>query len=250
LNGKQAADAEQKEPKDVLGRRAVFVGVLLAAPLWVAEVRAACGPADLEPAVVQQVSATGDIGLADGRRLRTAGLHLGPVDPASWPRPGDRIAVGILGEAKDRWSRLAALVFTFQADGSLAWLQQRLIANGGALLRPESGLDGCFALLAEAEAAAKGRLMKPLPESGRFVRATGRVQRTGEGRSAYFITIQDPEVGRVTGLLLKRHLRRFSAAGVDVTRLRGQVIRLRGTRSVTNAAIVPLTMVEQIEIVR
>ena len=119
----------------MLGRRAVFAGVLLAAPLWVAEVRAACGPADLEPAVVQQVSATGDIGLADGRRLRTAGLHLGPVDPASWPRPGDRIAVGILGEAKDRWSRLAALVFTFQADGSLAWLQQRLIANGGALLQ-------------------------------------------------------------------------------------------------------------------
>jgi hypothetical protein len=234
----------------LLGRGAVFIGVLLATPLWVTDGRAACGPVDLESVTVQQVSATGDIGLMDGRRLRAAGLYLGPVEPASWPRPGERIAVGILGEAKDRWSRQAAMVFAFRPDGSLEWLQQRLIAKGGALARPESELDDCFRLLAEAESAAKGGLMKPLAEPGRFIRATGRVQRVGEGRGAHFINLTDPEAGRVTGLVLKRHLSRFREAGVDVTQLRGQVIRLRGTRSVSNAAIVPLTMVEQIEIVR
>ena len=232
------------------GRGARLVVLLLAAPFWAADGMAACGPADLESVTVQQVSATGDIGLMDGRRLRAAGLHLGPVDPALWPRPGERIAVGILSDTKDRWSRLAALVFTFQADGSLAWLQQRLIAKGGALARPESELEDCFRLLAEAERTVPAGLMKPLAEPGRFIRATGRVQRVGEGRGAHFINLTDPEAGRVTGLVLKRHLSRFREAGVDVTRLRGQVIRLRGTRSVSNASIVPLTIVEQIEIVR
>jgi len=234
----------------VLGRRAAFAGVLLAAPLWAADSRAACGPPELEPAVVQQVSATGDIGLLDGRRLRAAGLHLGPVDPALWPRPGERIAVGTLSDMKDRWSRLPAMVFTFRPDGSLEWLQQRLIAKGVALARPESALEDCFPLLAEAEKAVRAGLMKPLAEPGRFIRVTGRVQRVGEGRGAHFINLFDPEGGRVTGLVLKRHLSRFREAGVDVTQLRGQVIRLRGTRSVSNASIVPLTMVEQIEIVR
>jgi hypothetical protein len=213
---------------------------------------AACGPSDLESVVVRQVSPTGDIGLADGRRLRTAGLYLGPgpVNPALWPGPGERIAVGVLGDAKDRWSRQAAMIFTFKPDGTLDWLQQRLIANGGALVRPESDLEDCFPLLLEAEKRVNANLMKPLPEPGRFVRATGQVQRVGEGRNAHFINLLGNEGERLTGLILKRHLRRFRDAGVDVTLLRGQVIRLRGMRNVSNGSIVPLTMVEQIEIVR
>ena len=36
----------------------------------------------------------------------------------------------------------------------------------------------------------------------------------------------------------------------DVPALRGHVIRLRGVRSATNPALIPLTAAEQIEIVR
>jgi hypothetical protein len=52
------------------------------------------------------------------------------------------------------------------------------------------------------------------------------------------------------GLILKRHLKRFSDNGVDVDKLRGQIIRMRGVRNLRNATIIPLTSVDQIEIVR
>ncbi len=94
------------------------------------------------------------------------------------------------------------------------------------------------------------RAPDPPREAGRFARVEGRVSRVGEGRGAIFVSLSEAGGARVSGLVRKRHLPRLKQAGVDVQNLRGHVIRLRGTRSVTNPAVIPVTMAEQIEIVR
>jgi hypothetical protein len=209
-----------------------------------------CGPPSLERAIVERVTAEGDVVLSDARRLRLAGLYLHQVDPLLWPKAGDAVAVGLLGEDKDRWSRHAAMVFTLPDGQSPEWLQATLLSRGSALVRPETVLGGCWPLLTAAEAQHEGKLPKTAAEGGRFVRVSGRVQRVGDGRSAHFITVFDRSGERLTGMVQKRHLRRFTDAGVDVKQLRGQVIRMRGIRSVSNTSLISLMMAEQIEIVR
>jgi hypothetical protein len=209
-----------------------------------------CGPASLETTVLERVTPEGELILQDSRRIRLAGLHLGSVNADHWPRAGETIAIGLLSDGKDRWSRLPAMVFTVAEGQPPEWLQQRLIERGAALVRPEADLDGCWPMLTQAEAKAEAALPKPAAEPGRFARISGRVQRVGDGRSAHFINLYDRSGERVTGLVQKRNLKRFKDAGVDVTQLRGQFIRIRGIRSATNATVIPLTQVEQIEIVR
>jgi hypothetical protein len=228
-------------------RVAFCVGMLFLLP---APARASCGPDALEQAQLQSVSPEGDLVLADSRRLRLAGLFLQKPDLTAYLKPGDAIAVGILGETKDRWSRYPALVFTLKDIAGPQWLQETLLRGGQALARPEEGLGDCWILLKKAEAVMRSSLPKTAPEGGRFARAEGRVQRVSEGRSAHFITLFDASGGRITGLIQKRHMKRFSEAGVDVGQLRSQFIRLRGVRSVRNASVISLTMPDQIEIVR
>jgi hypothetical protein len=209
-----------------------------------------CGPPSLETALLERVTPEGELILRDQRKIRLAGLHLGNFNADHWPRSGETIAIGLLSDGKDRWSRLPAMVFIVAPDRPPEWLQQRLIERGAALVRPESDLEGCWAMLTQAEAKAEAALPRPAGEPGRFARISGRVQRVGDGRSAHFINLYDRSGERVTGLVQKRNLKRFRGAGVDVTQLRGQFIRIRGIRSATNAAVIPLTQAEQIEIVR
>ncbi len=214
-----------------------------------------CGPARLEEAILERVTPEGDLVLADTRRLRLAGLHLDPTSPGgantlAWPKAGDRLGIGLLETDKDRWSRLPAIVFAMPVGERPIWLQQRLLEGGAALARPEPDLGACWPLLIQAEAKAQGKLPDMLVEPGRFTRISGKVSRVGDGRSAHFITVFGVTGERSTGLVQKRHLKRFSEAGVDVAQLRGQFIRMRGVRSTTNASIIPLTSPDQIEIVR
>lgn len=212
--------------------------------------RADCGPSALAPAVLARVAPDGALLLEDARLLRLAGLHSAGEDRSLWPRPGDRLAIGLLDDRPDRWGRLPALVFTIAGDGAAGWLQERLLDRGVALARPEAGLGGCWPLLARAEARAAAKAPSPMPEAGRFARVEGRVGRVGEGRGALFVSVVDPDGARVAGLVRKRLVPRLKQAGVDVQGLRGHVIRLRGTRSATNPAVIPVMTAEQIEIVR
>jgi hypothetical protein len=203
----------------------------LLAWLAVAPQALACGPSMLERAVVERVTQDGDIVLQDQRRVRLAGVHL-------------------LGDETDRWSRHAGLVFVLLPDGAPVWLQQRLLDKGAAIARPEAGLGDCWGLLTRLETARIATPVQSVVEAGRFASIAGQVRRIGEGRSAHFISLIEPSGMRVAGMIQKRHLKRFKDAGVDVARLQGHVIRMRGVRSAANPAVIPLTSAEQIEIVR
>jgi hypothetical protein len=211
---------------------------------------AGCGPSELERGTVSQITSDGDIVLSDSRRLRLAGLHMKPDAVTSVLTAGDQLAFGLISESKDRWSRHGAMVFRLEGEKPPEWLQHKLLSQKQALVRPELDLGDCWALLKQTEAEFRKNLPALAQEGGRFARTEGKVLRVGEGRSAHFINLVDPSGERITGLVQKRYLRRFKDAGVDVSQLRGQFIRLRGVRSVRNISVLPLTMVEQIEIVR
>jgi hypothetical protein len=208
-----------------------------------------CGPPQLEAVRVQHVSKEGDIFLSDSRRLRLAGLHL--VKPAAVQRlkAGETINIGLLGQTVDRWSRLPALVFTGNQNQQ-EWLQERLIRDGVALARPEEGLEDCWPLLTGIERNLAAKTVTSKVEGGRFARVEGRVQRVSDGRTAKFISVEGPHGERVAGMILKRHLKRFSDNDIDVDKLRGQTIRIRGVRNIRNASIISLLSVDQIEIIR
>jgi hypothetical protein len=206
-----------------------------------------CGPDRLERATLARVAPDGDLHLIDGRVLRLAGLHR-PERAVVPLRSGESIAFGALDEP-DRWSRLPAIVFALPEGGDPVWLQAHLAANGHAAARFEPALGPCWPLLLAAE--AKAAAPPPLAaEPGRYARVEGRVSRIGEGRSAQFLTVFDGEGRRVTGVIQKRHLRRIQQGGVDVTALKGHIVRLRGVRSLRNPHAIQLSRAEQIEIVR
>jgi hypothetical protein len=222
----------------------------LLAWLAVAPQALACGPSMLERAVVERVTQDGDIVLQDQRRVRLAGVHLLEFRTGDWPRAGEAVALGLVGDETDRWSRHAGLVFVLLPDGAPVWLQQRLLDKGAAIARPEAGLGDCWGLLTRLETARIATPVQSVVEAGRFASIAGQVRRIGEGRSAHFISLIEPSGMRVAGMIQKRHLKRFKDAGVDVARLQGHVIRMRGVRSAANPAVIPLTSAEQIEIVR
>jgi hypothetical protein len=212
----------------------------------------ACGPERLEQGTVARVGTGGDIILTDGRVLRLAGLHA--PDSAALPlRPGDAAAHGPLADA-DRWRRIPAIVFALPEGGEPVFLQAFMAASGRALIRHEPALGDCWKLLLEAEAKAADR-PESKPEPGRYARIEGRVVRIGEGRTAHFITLaagsgQNGAGTRLTGLVQKRNLARITRNGVDLQALRGQIVRLRGVRSLRNPQVIAVTRAEQIEIVR
>jgi hypothetical protein len=207
-----------------------------------------CGPAVLEKAMVERVTENGDIILRDSRRLKLAGLHLVKPEAVQRVKAGETIGIGLISSSLDRWSRFSALIFT--GANQQEWMQEKLILDGAALARPDDELGACWLLLTgiERKMALKGQ--NTAKEAGRFSRVEGRVMRVSEGRTARFITVITAEDGRIAGMILKRHFKRFSDNGVDVDKLRGQIIRIRGVRNIRNASIIPLTSVDQIEIMR
>jgi hypothetical protein len=209
---------------------------------------ATCGPARLETVQIERVSLDGDITLIDSRKLKLAGLHLVKPEAIAVLKAGDTISIGLLGQTVDRWSRLPALVFA--GANQQEWLQERLIREGAALARPEDGLGGCWPLLSGIEKHYATQLGILKAEGGRFARIEGRVQRVSDGRTAKFIGLSGEKGERIAGMILKRHLKRFSDNGVDVDKLRGQIVRIRGVRNLRNATVISLTSVDQIEIVR
>ncbi|MGL4635099.1 MAG: hypothetical protein ACRCWF_03885 [Beijerinckiaceae bacterium] len=226
--------------------------VLLIATFCISEALASeiCGPDNLSSGIIKSLSPEGDLTLEEGPVLRLAGLHLPENIDLTPLKTGQTIAYGLLTDTKDRWSRHAAVVFAMPTDGQPVWVQQKLVSEGKALIKPEANLGACWGLLKTAEALARPRILPSPVEAGRFARIEGRVSRLGEGRSVWFVNVFDRSGQRITGVVQKRHLRRMKDGGVDVNALQGQTVRLRGVRSIRNTGVIQLTSADQIEIVR
>jgi hypothetical protein len=226
----------------------------------------ACGPERLEPVRLDRITVEGDIRLADGRLLAPAGLNAAEARAplAALLADGPPLAIGRLGAEKDRWGREPALLFFLPDDAPPLFLQGLLLRQGQVRVRPAADLGECLPILIAAEAegrqARNGRFAgedralpawrtpaDPAALAGRFVVLEGRLLRLGEGRRQFFLNFA---ARRDEGFLVtvdRRLESRFRSAGVDLRRLQGETLRIRGLASVHDGRRLVLSTPAQIE---
>lgn len=178
--------------------------------------------------------------LVDGRVVRLAGLDAAslrlPASLEGLPGPWNMVVVA----AADRHGILP--VWLADQAGSLA---ERLVEAGAARVRPRPGEPACFQTLLVEEARARqaslglwrdpgyavadasdgvavGRLL------GRFSILQGRVRHVGTSRELIFVDFGPVWRTDVTLIVPARDQARFFAAGLDIQRLTGRPVRVRG----------------------
>ncbi|WAC28548.1 thermonuclease family protein [Ancylobacter sp. SL191] len=248
-------------------------GLLLLTP--VAPLAAQDCPSPAQPAGrVAAVDGFGDLVLEDGRVLRLAGLAV-PADAsgageaayraALAPLVGQAPRIALLTERPDRHGRLAVRLAVQDADDA-ATLQaaslpvpsvnERLLTQGLAVMRPEPGLGACLPALLAAEAPArqaKRGLWADLPvpardvarlsaQEGRFTILAGRVLSVGKGRAVDYLNFGPVWRNDATVRLTKPARAALEAAGTSPDGLAGALILARG---VVHAAGGPAITVEE-----
>ena len=235
--------------------RAAAVAAALGLALGLAGGRAsACGAA-AGTVLAVSVDGRGEIGLADGRRLRLAGLDLPAAsrgDPAlaaaaremlanSWL--GREAALTLVSAAPDRWDRTVGDLGAPISAAAPASAAEALIAAGLARVRPEYETRSCEAgrLALESAARAKGLGVWRDPDyavlaaddfaslarrDGRFVIVEGVVRRVGHGRARLYLDLGGR--GALSVVASRKTQAAFQAAGAPLTVLKGEKIRVRG----------------------
>jgi len=233
-------------------RRVALIGAAAALAVGFGLPASACGSA-AGTVRVAAVDARGEIGLADGRTLRLAGLD---VPQPSRGDPGLAAAAGALLTARlagrdlalslvapgpDRWGRVLGDI-TGPDDGGVS-AADALLAAGLARVRPEFETRGCEAarLALETGARAKGLGVWRDPDyavvaaddaaslmrrDGRLVVVEGVVRRVGLGRSRLYLDLGGRDA--ISIVASRKAQAAFQAAGVPLAALAGEKIRARG----------------------
>jgi endonuclease YncB( thermonuclease family) len=227
---------------------------------------------------VVAVSDEGEIEVADGRRLRAAGLDLGRdhLGVEAWAGQRRRLAealVGrtviprLLGSETDRWGRIPALLFEPAAGAAAATpLAERLVAAGLARTRVGDRVDHCLSSWLKAETAARTAKsgLWALPETGLVAATDERALRAAAGRYAVIEGVVTSVGSRTQRTFLnfgrrfnrdfaavvpKTMVTRFRSAGLDMKDLRNKRVRLRGVVTVWRAPRLSIANLADIEIV-
>jgi hypothetical protein len=221
---------------------------------------AACAP---PAALRERVSA------AAGAELRLAG---GAVVAS----PGIRLTAGAdLGAATgrtvevrtatppDRWGRLAAEAIVAVDDESPVWLEARLVGEGRAMVAARPGAGCARALLVrEAAARAAGRGLWADPanrpvsaddvaaltaRAGGFALVEGRISAVGERHGTVYVNFGRHWREDFTVMVAARDRRAFARAGIDLDRLAGRAVRVRGHIELRGGPAITAVGPEQIE---
>jgi endonuclease YncB( thermonuclease family) len=221
-----------------------------------------------------EVSAATDgrtLKLADGREVRIAGIE---VPPGSHATAG-KAALGqwvmgktvILKQAEpghDRYGRLVAHIFVPQ-DGAERWLQQDLLTAGYAQVSASPGNASCTKALLAAETPARqdrrglwadssfavkasDDLAGLMTRRGQFTVAEGRVVSVRESRGTIYVNFGRVWSRNLTVTILGRNRSAFEAAGIDLKKLEGARLRVRGFIEERGGPRIEAARPEQIEI--
>lgn len=205
---------------------------------------------------ISALTANGDIALADGRRLRPAGLARldSLVAEAAFARQvglwrGEALRTDAAADAPvDRWNRVSAWVTraaSVPAAPDLA-LTLALLGDGAGLADPAALPRECHAALFAAEAAARrerrGLWREPAgalidanrPQAGagglagRFVLLEGRVRRTNSARQLSFVDFGGQGSGAASLAIPSRAVPLVLPTGIGLADLKGRRVRARG----------------------
>lgn len=203
--------------------------------------------------------------LADGREVRLLGIEAGGDGEAlrrlvagqtlrlAFPEGADR--------QTDRYGRLAAFAFLPEAQDSV---QRLLVAEGAARVAARAGGRLCAEPLLAAENAARAARrglwadpnFAPLAAEnltglgaarGHFALVEGQVLSVRESGATIYVNFGRRWTRDFTVIILKRQKRTFAAAGIDVDRLQGRRIRVRGVIEQRGGPVIQAMVPEQIE---
>jgi endonuclease YncB( thermonuclease family) len=250
-------------------RRLVCAFALLwggaATPGW-----AGCAPELIGGGTVRAVLDGRTLQLADGREVRLAGIEVPAgedlgADPARAALA--QLATGEItlkgsGLGTDRYGRVVAYVF---APGETQSAQRALLRQGHARVAARVGDAGCAADLLAAERAARAarlglwgdpyyalrRTERPSEisaERGRFTLVEGRVLSVRESGATIYVNFGPRWSEDFTVTVLRRHERAFASAGMDVKKLQGRHVRVRGFVEERGGPWIEASRPEQIEI--
>jgi len=247
----------------------VFLLAIVAGPVW---------PAPLTQDGSGRVATVVDgdtLILDDGREVRLVGIQapklpLGRRNFKTWPLAEQaKAALGTLtlgkivtlsygGRRKDRYNRLLAHLY----DSRGRWIQGKLLRGG--MTRAYSFADNravvaqMLALERDARAARRGIWRDPFyrvraardaaRDIGGFQLVEGRVLAVARRTKRTYINFGADWRSNFTVVVAARARRLFRAAGLDLTRLEGRRIRVRGWVKSYNGPMIEATHPEQIEI--
>ncbi len=214
--------------------------------------------------------------LADGTVVRLVGLQA-PKPPLGRAGPtlgsladesrrvlgelalGKTLSLSFGGRRRDRYGRV--LAHLHDQDGT--WIQAEMLRRGMALVHSlpdnRARVREMLALEHKARLAAVGIWSSPLysirtvDESrgfvGTFQLVEGRVLSVAEVRRRTYLNFGEDWKTDFTVTVAPRDLRRFTKSGVDLQRMEGHVIRVRGWLKLYNGPMIEATHPEQIEMV-
>jgi endonuclease YncB( thermonuclease family) len=240
---------------------------LLAAAAAQAADKPACKPTTLGTVQVRSVLDGGTVQLTDGREVRLAGIEVPQSAKAVLERlvSGRDIALLRLGADSDRYGRVVALVSVEPAAEIGVTVQGALLAQGQARVTANIGDSACAASLLEAERAARmaglGLWADPyyvirhaedpagiLAVRGRFAVVEGKVLSVRESGATIYVNFGRRWSDDFTVTVQKRNERGFTAAGLELKKLAGQHVRVRGTIEERGGPWIEAARPEQIEI--
>jgi len=233
-----------------------------------AEPAPTCVPEPLGSAWVRSAIDGRVLELADGRRLRLAGID-SPFASAGDPlqnhlqtlAAGQRVRIGRLGP-DDRYGRIVALVHRNDESSSL---QETLLEQGLARVGLPLGPPPCAQLLLAAERKARtaGRGLWSHPamavrsadepqalraDLGRLVLVEGRVLSVRSVGGIIYLNFSRRWTKGFTATVFKRNLGGLESAGISLQGLAGRSIIVRGILEERNGLQMELAEPGQIEI--
>lgn len=229
----------------------------------------ACGTAAIGTGTVAAIRDGRTLLLADGREVRLTAIESGSDG-------GDRLRRLTAGKivrlsrpegknaaATDRYGRLVAFA---AVEGATQSLQMTLLAAGQAVVSARIGTKACAEALLSVEKAARAgnRGLWGNPNSvplssdnlagleamrGHFALVEGHVLSVRESGATVYVNFGRRWTRDFTVTVLKRQRRAFAAAGIDLTKLEGRRIRVRGVIEQRGGPIIVAATPEQIELI-
>ena len=234
-----------------------------------------------ETATVAAVEDGETLQLTDGRKVRLLGVKA-PSAPLGWTREapwpfvaestaalrarvsGATVELSFDERREDRYGRLLAQVTIVRGEDRI-WLQDDLVAQGFARVYSLADTRACIGeLLAREDEARRARRglwrswayrvedAEDVKRLGRLTRSyqlvEGVVHAVGEGRKLIYVNFAEDWHTDFTITIARKDLAVFEAAGLDLARLAGTRVRVRGFIEWWNGPMIAASHPEQIEV--
>lgn len=238
-----------------------------------------CAPDQPRSATVVEVVNHETLLLDDGRVLRFAGIlfphyteHGGAVVETAQAvmaaiKPlvlGRQVQLRLGGRMPDRYGRAVAHIVVVDLEGD-AWLQRRLVAMGLAVAAPSSDDAPCQPPLQKAEDEARRQSagfwgqkllrVRQVDEiagtqalANSFQIVEGVIRRVSGGKGATFVNLGVSREKSFTAIIESKHRKSFTAPALDISKLRGKHVRMRGWLQTRGEVMLVLVQAEQIEV--